>query len=87
MIFFTKVNANMQNNPSVKNWLSKVTPTTFWLKCVNLPKCTKSCFTCKLEVADKNFDLLTKKIISCIGKYGGLKDNISGNIWGVYSNL
>ena len=40
----------------------KVTPTTFWLKCINLPKCTKSCSTRKLEVADKRFYLLTKKL-------------------------
>ena len=38
----------------------KVTPTTFWLKCKNLPKCTKFCSTRKLEVAAKSFGLLTK---------------------------
>ena len=35
----------------------KVTPTTFWLKCINLPKCTKFCSTSKLEFTDKNFGL------------------------------
>ena len=40
--------------------------------CKNLPKCTKFCSTRKLEVAAKTFDLLTK-IVSCIGKYTGLK--------------
>ena len=25
----------------------KLTPTTFWLKCINLPKCTRFCSTCK----------------------------------------
>ena len=38
----------------------KVTPATFWLKCKNLPKCTKFCSTHKLEVPAKNFGLLTK---------------------------
>ena len=28
----------------------KVTPTTFWLKCINLSKCTKFCSIDKLEV-------------------------------------
>ena len=35
----------------------KVTPTTFWLKSKNLPKCTKFCSTRKLEVAAKNLGL------------------------------
>ena len=39
--------------------LFKVTPATFWLKCVNLPKFTKFCSTRKLKVAEKNFGLLT----------------------------
>ena len=47
----------------------KITPTTFWLKCKNLPKCTKFASARKLEVAAKNFGLLTKTV-SCIGKYG-----------------
>ena len=50
----------------------KVTPTTFGVKCKNVPKCTKFCSTCKLEVAAKNFGLLIK-IVVCTGKYGGLK--------------
>ena len=50
----------------------KVTSTTFWLERKNLPKCTKFCSARKLKVAAKNFGLLTK-IVSCIGKYGGLK--------------
>ena len=33
---------------------------------------TKFCSTSKLEVAAKEFGLLTK-VVSCIGKYGGLK--------------
>ena len=41
----------------------KVTPTTFWLKYTNLPKCTKFCSTRKLEVADKKFDLSTKNYL------------------------
>ena len=39
----------------------KVTSTTFWLKCKNLPKCTKFCSTRKLDVAAKNVGLSTKK--------------------------
>ena len=50
----------------------KVTPTTSWLKCKNLPKCTKFCSTCKLEVTAENFGRFTK-VASCIGKYAGLK--------------
>ena len=38
----------------------KLTRTTFWLKCINLSKCTKFCFKEKLEVADKYFGLFTK---------------------------
>ena len=66
----------------------KVTPNTFWLKCINLPKCTKLCQTRKLKVADKNFSFL---INNCNlmhwqirGGGGWLKDSISGNIWVVY---
>ena len=33
--------------------IPKVNPTTFWLKCINLSKCAKLCFTDKLEVADR----------------------------------
>ena len=40
----------------------KVTPTPFWLKCINLSKCTKFCSTDKLDVADKYFCLFTKKL-------------------------
>ena len=50
-------------------WL-KVTPTTFWLKCKNLPKCTEFCSARKLEVADKNFDLLTKKSCHALANTG-----------------
>ena len=42
--------------------LNKVTPTTFWLKSKNLSKCTKLCFTDKLEVADKYSRLFNKKL-------------------------
>ena len=62
----------------------KVTPTTFWLKCI--PKCTKFCSTRKLEIAYENFDLLTK-IVSRIGKYGGKYGSVSGNICVVCFNL
>ena len=51
----------------------EVTPTTFWLKCKNLPKCTKFCSTRKLEVAAKNFGLLTKNRLMYWCKYRGLK--------------
>ena len=61
----------------------KVIPTNFWLKCINLPKYTKFCSTRKLEVADKNFGLLTN---NCVMHWQirGLKDSISGNICVVY---
>ena len=71
---------------SIKCTLLKVAPITFWLKCINLLKCTKFCSTRKLEVADKSFGLLTKNYL-CVGKKRGLKDSISGNIWVAYSNL
>ena len=64
----------------------KVTPTTFWPKCINLPKCAKFCSTCKLKVADKNFRLLTKTYLMH-WQLRGLKASISGNIWVLYSNL
>ena len=63
--------------PSWRNF--KVTQTTVWLKCINLPKCTKFCSTCKLEVADKIFDLLTKNYLMH-WQIPGLKDSISGCI-------
>ena len=43
------------------------------------------CSTRKLEVADKNFGLLIK-IISCIGKYGGLKTAYQA-IFGLYARI
>ena len=66
--------------------LLKVIPTTFWLKCQDLPKCTKFCSTCKLEVAAKNFCLLTK---NCLMHWQilGLKGSISGSFCVVYLNL
>ena len=64
----------------------KVTPTTFWLKCINLSKCTKFCSTHKLEVAGKCFDVLIKNYLM-EWQIRGLKDGISGNILVVYSNL
>ena len=64
----------------------KVTPTTFWLKCENLPKCTKFCSTGKLEVAAKNFDLLTKKLCHALENMG-LKGSMSGNFCVVCLNL
>ena len=64
----------------------KVTRTTFWLKCKNLPKCTKFCSTHKLEVAGKCFAVLTKNYLMDL-QIRGLKDGISGNILVVYSNL
>ena len=64
----------------------KVTPTTFWLKCINQSTCTKFCSTDKLEVADKYFCLSTKNYLMD-WQIQGPKDSISGNIWAVYSNL
>ena len=64
----------------------KVTPTTFWLKCKNLPKCTKFCSTRKLEVAAKNFSLLTKNRLMH-WQIQGLKGSISGNFFVVCLNL
>ena len=50
----------------------------FWAKCKKLPKCTEFCSACKLEVAAKNFSLLTK---TCLMHWQvqGLKGSISGN--------
>ena len=64
----------------------KVTPTTFWPKCKNLPKCTKFCSTRKLEVAAKNFGLLTK---NCLMHWQilGLKGSTSSTFCVVCSNL
>ena len=64
----------------------KLTPTTFWPKCINLSKCTKFCSTRKLGVADKSFGLLTK---NCLMHWQirGLKGSISGNICVVFLNL
>ena len=64
----------------------KVTPTIFWLKCINLSKRTKFCSTDKLEVADKYFGLLAENYLRD-WQIRGLKDGISGNIWVVYWNL
>ena len=61
-----------------------VTPTTFWLKCINLTKCTKYCSTRNLEVADKRFGLLTKNYL--MGKYGGLKTAYQA-IFGLYTQI
>ena len=54
----------------VKQYMFKVTPTTFWLKCKNLPKCTTFFPTSKMLLKTSVF---WQKIVSCIGKYGGLK--------------
>ena len=64
----------------------KVTPTTFWIKCKTLPKCTKFCSTRKLEVAAKNFGLLTK---NCLMHWQiqGPKGSISGSFCVVCFNL
>ena len=64
----------------------KVTPTTFWLRCINLSKCTKFCSIDNLEVADKYFGLFTKN--NFMGwQIQGLEDGIPGNIWVLYWNL
>ena len=68
--------------PPVMNTV-KVNPNTFGLKCKNLPKCTKFCSTCKLEIAVKNFGLLTK-ICLVHWQIRGLKGSISGNYCVVY---
>ena len=65
---------------------SKATPTTFWLKCINLSKSTRLCFTDKLEVADKYFGLLTKKLSHGLANMG-VEDGISSNIWVVCWNV
>ena len=48
----------------------KVTPTTFWIKCKNLPKCTKFFSTRKLEVAAKNFGFFDKKLSYALANTG-----------------
>ena len=66
----------------------KVTPTTFWLKCKNLPKCTKFYSIRKLEVAAKNFGVLTKNRLMH-WQVLGLKVSISGNsvLYALHSNF
>ena len=64
----------------------KVAPTTFWLKCKNLPKCTKFCSTRKLEVAVQNFGLLTKNRLMH-WQTQGLNGSISGKFCVVCLNL
>ena len=67
--------------------LLKVTPTTFWLKWINLSKFTKFCSTHELEIAGKCFvGVLTKNYLMD-WQIRGLKDGISDNILVVYSNL
>ena len=70
----------------MKDGLFKVTPTTFRLKCKNLPKCTEFCSTRKLEVAAKNFGLFTKNRLMH-WQIRGLKGSISGNFCVVCLNL
>ena len=48
----------------------EVTPIIFWLKCKNLPKCTKFFSTRKVEVAAKNFGLLTKNMSHALANTG-----------------
>ena len=64
----------------------KVVPTTFWLKCINLPKYTKFCSVHNLEVAARNFGLLTK---NCLMHWQirGLKGSKSGNFCFVCLNV
>ena len=75
-----------QQNPAIFHLLFKVTPTTFWLKCKNLHKCTKFCSLCKLEVDAKNFGLLTKYCLMH-WQIRGLKGSISGDFCVVCLNL
>ena len=69
----------VENKSRFNHNIFKVTPTTFWLKCINLSKCTKLSFRDKLEVADKYFGLLTR-IYLIDWQIRRLKDDISGNI-------
>ena len=56
------------------NTLRSLQP-VFWLKCINLSKCTQFCSTHKLELANKFFILLTKNYL--MGWHiRGLKDSI-----------
>ena len=64
----------------------KVTPTISWLKCRNLPKCTKFCSAHTLEAAAKNFGLLTKNRL-VHWQIRGLKGSIRGNFCVVCFNL
>ena len=64
----------------------RVTSTTFWLKCKNLPKYTKFCSTRKLEVAAKNFGLLTKNRLMH-WQIQGLKGSMTGNFCAVCLNF
>ena len=80
-----RVNSS-KNYPASKHMRSSNHFLAFWLKCINLPKCTKFCSTRKLEVVDKNFGLLTKNCLMH-WRIRGLKDSIPGIIWVVYSNL
>ena len=61
----------------------KVTPTSFWLKRIDL---SKFCSTDKLEVASKYFSLLTKKYLMD-WQILRLKDGMSGNLWFVYQKI
>ena len=78
MIMIALMCARIPPSPDNFKSIIRVTPTIFWLKCKNLPKCTKCCSTRKLEVAAKNFGLLTKNRLMH-WKIQGLKGSISGN--------
>ena len=82
----TTFHPNYDNRDSVVLCSVKVTPTAFWLKCKNLPKCSKFCSTRKLEVAAKNFGLLTKNGL-IHWQIRWLKGSISGNLCAVCLNL
>ena len=77
---------NITNLTLEMDYKLKVTPITFWPKYKNLPKCTKSCSTGNLEVAAKNFDVLTKNRFIHL-EIRGLKGSISGNFCVVCLNL
>ena len=88
------VSGDMLNNSNLLAFLYKcdtvnlhfkVTPTSFWLKCINLPKCTKFCSARKLEVADKKFRFLTKKYLMN-WQIRGLKDTCHA-IFGLYTQI
>ena len=65
-----------KSNCGASLYIYKVTPTTFWLKCTNLPKCTKFCSTRKLEFAAKSFGLLTKKLSHALAYTGEKRQHI-----------